>query len=156
MESYNPASLVKEHGIMGYLHYLVFPLDMLLIGGEQWAAAREQRIVELTPIMFWLIPLIIFLSDTASLNTFGLIIFFLLEIVLMTVLSLIYCWRMSLGFFIELLANYALSFLLYSFIIFAGFFLFSVCGTLIIIILVVIFFMSISSKSGFDSDDGDW
>jgi uncharacterized membrane protein len=155
MRAAGPGAFAKENGILGYLHYLVFPLDLFMSGDEHFDAARDQRLNELTPIMFWLIPLLLLLSNLTYLNLLGLVALFLVECILLVILSAIYCWRASFGFLIETFVNYALSFFLLGFLIFAVMFMFASCGIVIVVIAVIAAIAYFSRGSGQYYDD-DW
>ncbi|MEW5821423.1 MAG: hypothetical protein AB1782_14625 [Cyanobacteriota bacterium] len=157
MSSISPSEFAKDHGILGFLHFLVFPLDIFISGDGDFEAGREQRVCELTPILFWLIPLIIILTNFTYLSGLGLALFLLLEIFLLVFLSIIYCWRLSIGFLFELFINYFLSFLILGILMMVLTFIWASCG-LIIIVIFVVGVISYFSRGNSDRDyyDDDW
>ena len=151
------SEFTKEHGILGYLHYLVFPLDLLFSGDEVFEAGREQRVCELTPILCWLMPLLLLLSSFTYLSGVGLALFFLLEVFILVFISIIYCWRLSIGFLFELFFNYLLSFIIMGVLFYAAMFLWASCGMILIVIAViaVIAFFS-RGNNDYYNDRDDW
>lgn len=157
MTTSNSKSFTQSKGFLGYLHFLIFPIDLFSQDNEEFEASREQRFNELTPILCWLIPLIVFLSSTTELSFPGLLILFGLEVIILTLLSIIYCWRASIGFIIETSINYAVSF----FLICLMFLIFSIiiapCGIIGIVVIAVFLFQFLSKKGDNSSfDDDDW
>lgn len=151
------SEFTKEHGILGYLHYLVFPLDLLFSGDEIFEAGREQRVCELTPILCWLMPLLLLLSSFTYLSGVGLALFFLLEILILVFLSIIYCWRLSLGFLFELFFNYLLSFIIMAILLYAAMFIWASCGMILIVIIVVAVIAFFSrGNNDYYNDNDDW
>lgn len=155
MSSVSPANFSKEHGLLGYLHYLVFPLDLFITGDEAFEAGREQRVNELTPILFWLIPLLIVLAGTTSLAGLGIATLFLFEIAVLVFLSAIYCWRASIGFLLELTVNYAVSFIVLGIFLYALITLVFSLGFVVIVVGIIILYNLFFRNSGYDNDD-DW
>jgi hypothetical protein len=153
MKAAGASEFTREHGILGYLHYLVFPLDLFMSGDEHFEASREQRVVELTPIMIWLIPLLLLLSNITYLNPLGLIVLFLAETIIMTFLTIIYCWRASLGFIFEIFVNYALSFFMLGILMFLLLYLASSCGIIAIIVIIIFAIAHFSRNSDYYNDD---
>lgn len=152
------ANLAKDHGILGYLHFLVFPLDLITSYDPKWIAARKQRICELTPIMFWLIPLIVILSGLISISPLGMAILYAIEVVLLTIVSMIYCWRGSLRFIIETAINYLLSFIIFGTALFFIAMLilpFGFCGIVVIVFVLISMFGRGGGGRYYDDDD-DW
>ena len=144
---------IEDHGALAYLHYYVFPIDLFMSGDEKIEAAKEQRICELTPIMCWLIPVIVILSTFTYLQGFGLALFFLLETIILTVLSVIYCWRLSLGFLLELFFNYIICIILTVLIISVAMFLWASCATIFVVGIVI---AAITFFNRGDYYDDDW
>ena len=71
------SAFINKYGALGFFHHLIFPLDLMYSEDREWLASREMKINELTPIMVWLIPLVILLSGTISFNLIGMLIFIL-------------------------------------------------------------------------------
>lgn len=153
--STGPGEFAKENGFLGYLHFIVFPLDLFVSGDEEFEAGREQRVTELTPILFWLMPLIVLLTATTYLNGLGLLALFLIETIALVFLSVIYCWRLSLGFLIETFVNFALSFALMAFLIYLIMYAFSSCGFVIFVIIIIAVIAYFSRGGGYYDDDYD-
>lgn len=149
----SPSEFARNHGILGYLHFLIFPVDMFVSGDEYFEAAREQRVGELTPIFFWLIPLLLILSNFTYLQGLGLAAFFLLEIIILIILSIIYCWRFSLSFIIELFINLFLSFLILGLFVTIMAFLWASCGIIAIIVIAIGLFSYLGKAGGFGHSD---
>lgn len=149
------SEFAKEHGILGYLHYIVFPLDLLFSGDEQFAAEREQRVCELTPILCWLMPLILLLSSFTYLSGIGLGLFILFEVLILLAVSIVYCWRLSLGFIIGLFFNYLFSFIIMGVLLYTAMFIWASCG-MILIVVMVIAVIAFFSRGNTDYYDDDW
>lgn len=150
------SEFAKQHGILGYLHFIVFPLDLLFSGDEKFAAEREQRVCELTPILCWLMPLILLLSSFTYLSGIGLVIYVILESLILLAVSVVYCWRFSLGFLAGLFFNYLLSFIIMAILLYVAMFIWASCGVILIVILVIAAIAFFSRGSGYDYYDDDW
>lgn len=138
-----------------FLHYLVFPADLFYSGNAYNIADREQRFYELTPIMGWLIPLILIMTTFTYLSGFGLVLYLLIQICLLVVMSIFYCWRISPGFVVGLFFNYLFSFILLYILLNALSFIFASCGIVLFIVFIIglITFFSRNQHDYYSDDD---
>lgn len=142
------SGFISEYGILAYVHHLIFPLDLMYSDDDEWLARREMKINELTPILIWLMPLILLLTNTVSFTGFALALFLALEAFVIAFLSLIMTSRWTFSTFVDLFLNYCVSFLLLGIALFSLMFLYASCGLLIaigIIILIVTKFANYDS-----------
>lgn len=110
---------ITHNGKKTLLYYMVFPIDMFLKSVSiDYQKLQEQRNKEILPIMIWLIPLVtLMVALTTNLGFFSSLLFYLVESLLFSIVSLFYIGSKDFSLIKNFILNYFISFLVFSFII---------------------------------------